>query len=271
MRQYLDMLEMLLEEGTETEDRTGVGTWYRFGYQMRLDLKDGFPLLTTKRLFWKGIVYELLWFLRGGTNLNLAYLHEHNVHIWDEWADEEGSLGPIYGSQWRNWQSPGGSFIDQIKWVINEIKQNPTSRRLIVTAWNPADTELMALPPCPTLFQFDVTPQGELSCQLYQRSADVFLGVPFNIASYSLLTLMVAHVCDLKPGEFVHTFGNLHLYKNHREQALEQLSRDPRPLPQLTLNPEVTSIDGFTRMEDFELSGYSKDDVYPHIEAEVAV
>lgn len=264
MRQYLDLLQYILDNGSQKNDRTGVGTLSIFGYQMRFDLQKGFPLLTTKKLHLRSIIYELLWFLRGDTNIK--YLHENGVTIWDEWADENGDLGPIYGYQWRSWPTPDGKHIDQIAQVIEQIKQNPDSRRLIVTAWNPADIPKMALPPCHILFQFYVN-QDTLSCQLYQRSADVFLGVPFNIASYSLLTMMVAQVCDLKPGYFIHTFGDVHLYLNHIEQAKLQLTREPRPLPRMILNSAVKDIFSF-RYDDFTLEGY---DPHPHIKADVAV
>jgi thymidylate synthase len=264
MLQYLDLMERVLAEGVEKRDRTGVGTISIFGHQMRFDLARGFPLVTTKKLHVKSIIYELLWFLRGDTNVK--YLDEHGVTIWDEWADENGDLGPVYGRQWRSWPTPGGGSIDQIANVLNEIRRNPSSRRLIVTAWNPAENDLMALSPCHCLFQFNVA-DGKLSCQLYQRSADVFLGVPFNIASYALLTLMVAQVTGLKPGEFIHSFGDTHLYLNHIEQARLQLQRAPRPLPTLRLNPAVTDLFGF-HYEDFALEGYAP---HPHIKAAVAV
>ena len=264
MKQYLDLMRTILEEGHYKADRTGTGTYSIFGYQMRFDLQKGFPLLTTKKLHLRSIIYELLWFLRGDTNIQ--YLHDHNVSIWDEWADENGDLGPVYGKQWRSWEAPDGRVIDQITSLIEQIKRNPDSRRLIVSAWNPADVDQMALPPCHTMFQFYVS-NGELSCQLYQRSADVFLGVPFNIASYALLTMMVAQVCGLKAKDFVHTFGDAHIYSNHVEQAKLQLSRDPRPLPQMRINPAVDSIFGF-QYEDFTLENY---DPHPHIKAEVSV
>ncbi len=264
MRQYLDLMQRVLAEGVEKRDRTGVGTLSIFGHQMRFDLAAGFPLLTTKKLHVKSIIHELLWFLRGDTNVK--YLHEHGVTIWDEWADEAGELGPVYGQQWRSWPSPDGKAIDQITQVIADIRRNPDSRRLIVSAWNPADVPKMALPPCHCLFQFYVA-RGRLSCQLYQRSADVFLGVPFNIASYALLTMMVAQVTDLKPGEFIHTFGDAHLYLNHIEQARLQLQRTPRKLPTMRLNPAVKDIFAF-RYEDFALEGYEP---HPHIKAQVAV
>ncbi|HXF88933.1 MAG TPA: thymidylate synthase [Xanthobacteraceae bacterium] len=264
MRQYLDLMQRVLAEGVEKRDRTGVGTLSIFGHQMRFDLAAGFPLLTTKKLHVKSIIHELLWFLRGDTNVK--YLHEHGVTIWDEWADEAGELGPVYGQQWRSWPSPDGKAIDQIAQVIADIRSNPDSRRLIVSAWNPADVPKMALPPCHCLFQFYVA-RGRLSCQLYQRSADIFLGVPFNIASYALLTMMVAQVTDLKPGEFIHTFGDAHLYLNHIEQARLQLQRTPRKLPTMRLNPAVKDIFAF-RYEDFALEGYEP---HPHIKAQVAV
>jgi thymidylate synthase len=264
MRQYLQLLGDVLANGVDRPDRTGTGTRSLFGYQMRFDLDDGFPLLTTKKLHIRSIIYELLWFLRGDTNI--AYLKEHGVRIWDEWADENGDLGPVYGSQWRSWPDGRGGSIDQIANVIEAIRTKPESRRHIVTAWNPADIEDMALPPCHCLFQFYVS-EGRLSCQLYQRSADIFLGVPFNIASYALLTLMVAQVTGLKPGDFVHTLGDAHLYSNHFEQAREQLRRTPRTLPTLWINPEVTDLFAF-RYEDFRVEGYEAD---PHIRAKVAV
>jgi thymidylate synthase len=264
VRAYLDLLNKLLTEGTPKEDRTGTGTRSLFGHQMRFDLSAGFPCLTTKKLHLRSIIVELLWFLRGETNV--AFLHEHDVSIWDEWADEQGNLGPVYGYQWRSWPTPDGGHIDQIRRVIEQIQTNPDSRRLIVSAWNVADIEKMALPPCHCLFQFYVADK-KLSCQLYQRSADVFLGVPFNIASYALLTLMVAQVCGLEPGEFVHSFGDVHLYNNHEQQARLQLQREPRPLPRMRLNPAVRDIFAFTP-SDFELSGY---DPHPGIRAPVAV
>ena len=264
MRPYLDLLHRILAEGVEKHDRTGVGTRSVFGHQMRFDLAAGFPLVTTKKLFVKAIVYELLWFLRGETNVHL--LQEHGVTIWNEWADENGDLGPVYGAQWRSWPKGDGTTIDQISWVVNEIKRNPDSRRLIVTAWNPADIPRQALPPCHCLFQFYVA-DGKLSCQLYQRSADIFLGVPFNIASYALLTMMIAQVTDLKPGEFVHSLGDAHLYMNHMEQTKEQLSREPYPLPTMRINPEVKDIFRF-KFEDFTLENYQS---HPHIKAPVAV
>ncbi len=264
MKQYLDLMRTILDEGHYKADRTGTGTYSIFGYQMRFDLQKGFPLLTTKKLHLRSIIYELLWFLRGDTNIQ--YLHDHNVTIWDEWADENGDLGPVYGKQWRSWEAPDGRVIDQITSLIEQLKRNPDSRRLIVSAWNPADVDQMALPPCHTMFQFYAN-DGQLSCQLYQRSADVFLGVPFNIASYALLTMMVAQVCGLKAKDFVHTFGDTHIYSNHVEQAKLQLSRDPRPLPQMRINPEVKSIFDF-QYEDFTLENY---DPHPHIKADVAV
>ena len=264
MRQYHDLMETVLARGAEKRDRTGTGTLSVFGHQMRFDLADEFPLVTTKKLFAKAIVYELLWFLRGDTNI--AYLKEHGVSIWDEWADAAGELGPVYGQQWRSWPDGHGGTIDQISNLIADIKRNPDSRRLIVTAWNPADVPKMALPPCHCLFQFYVA-NGKLSCQLYQRSADIFLGVPFNIASYALLTLMVAQVTGLQPGEFIHALGDAHLYLNHLDQAREQLTRKPYPLPRMRLNPEVKDIFAF-RYEDFKLENYQ---AHPHIKAEVAV
>ena len=264
MRQYHELMERVLKHGLEKRDRTGTGTLSVFGHQMRFDLKDGFPLVTTKKLHLKSIVYELLWFLAGDTNVR--WLQEKGVSIWNEWADEQGELGPVYGHQWRSWPAKDGKAIDQISWVVNEIKRNPDSRRLIVTAWNPADIEKMALPPCHCLFQFYVG-NGRLSCQLYQRSADIFLGVPFNIASYALLTMMMAQATNLKPGEFIHTFGDAHLYLNHLDQAREQLSRRPYPLPKMSLNPQVKDIFGFT-YEDFTLENYQ---AHPHIKAPVAV
>lgn len=264
MQQYHQLLDHVLTHGVKKEDRTGTGTISVFGYQMRFNLKDGFPLLTTKKLHTKSIIHELLWFLKGETNI--AYLKENGVSIWDEWADENGNLGPVYGYQWRSWPTPDGGHIDQISQVIEMIKKNPDSRRLIVSAWNVADINSMKLPPCHAFFQFYVA-NGELSCQLYQRSADIFLGVPFNIASYALLTMMVAQVCNLKAGEFVHTLGDAHIYSNHIEQARLQLTRDCRPLPQLKINPSVNSIFDFT-FNDFSLENY---DPHPHIKAPVAV
>jgi thymidylate synthase len=264
MRQYLDLMERVLADGAEKRDRTGTGTLSVFGHQMRFDLAEGFPLVTTKKLFVKAIVHELLWFLRGDTNVK--YLNDHGVTIWDEWADDQGELGPVYGRQWRSWPAPDGGAIDQIANVVAAIRRNPDSRRLIVSAWNPAEVERMALPPCHCLFQFYVA-RGRLSCQLYQRSADVFLGVPFNIASYALLTLMVAQVTGHEPGEFIHTFGDAHLYLNHLEQARLQLSRSPRTLPRMTLNPAADDLFAF-RYEDFTLEAYAP---HPHIQAAVAV
>jgi thymidylate synthase len=264
MRQYLELCRHVLERGVETRDRTGVGTRSAFGYQMRFDLGRGFPLLTTKKLFVKGIIHELLWFLRGETNVNS--LREAGVHIWDEWADEKGELGPVYGRQWRSWPAPDGRAIDQIALLIRGIRERPFSRRHVVCAWNVGEIDRMALPPCHCLFQFHVS-RDRLSCQLYQRSGDVFLGVPFNIASYSLLTLMVAQVTGYRPGEFIHTFGDVHVYSNHVEKVELQLTRTPRPLPTMRLNPGVKEMDGF-RFEDFTLEGY---DPHPHIKGEVAV
>ena len=264
MQQYLDLLDRVLKTGVKKSDRTGTGTLSVFGHQMRFDLEAGFPLLTTKKLHTKSIIVELLWLLRGDTNI--AFLKEHGVSIWDEWADENGDLGPVYGQQWRSWPAPDGRTIDQISKVVDSIKKNPDSRRHIVSAWNPADVDDMALPPCHTLFQFYVA-EGKLSCQLYQRSGDIFLGVPFNIASYALLTMMIAQVAGLKPGDFVHTLGDAHLYTNHIEQAHIQLARTPRPLPKMTLNPQVTDLFSFN-YGDFALSGY---DPHPHIAAKVAV
>src|SRR5690606_20267489 len=264
MKQYLDLCRHILENGVQKKDRTGTGTISIFGYQMRFDLSEGFPLLTTKKLHLKSIIYELLWFLKGDTNIR--YLNENGVTIWDEWADENGDLGPIYGYQWRSWPDGKGGNIDQIAQVVEQIKHNPDSRRLIVSAWNVADIDEMALPPCHCLFQFYVS-DGKLSCQLYQRSADVFLGLPFNIASYSLLTHMVAHVTGLKAGEFVHTLGDAHIYSNHIEQVETQIQREPRKLPTLKIKRKVTDIDDFT-FEDFEIVGYEP---HPHIKGEVAV
>jgi thymidylate synthase len=264
MRQYLDLLQHILDDGHDKPDRTGTGTLSIFGHQMRFDLARGFPLVTTKRLHLKSIVYELLWFIRGDTNV--GYLRDHGVSIWDEWADERGDLGPIYGAQWRSWPGPDGLRVDQLSQVIDRIRTDPDSRRHIVTAWNPGMLPQMALPPCHILFQFYVA-GGRLSCQLYQRSADVFLGVPFNIASYALLTAMVARVTRLEPGEFIHTFGDAHLYRNHLDQARLQLRREPRPLPRLHLNPAVRAITEFT-YEDVRIEGY---DPHPRIAAEVAV
>ena len=264
MKQYLDLMRHVREHGVRKEDRTGTGTLSVFGHQMRFDLSEGFPVVTTKKLHLRSIIHELLWFLRGDTNI--GYLNDNGVTIWDEWADENGDLGPIYGYQWRSWPAADGRHIDQIAQVVDQLRNNPDSRRIIVSAWNVGEIERMALPPCHTLFQFYVA-EGRLSCQLYQRSADIFLGVPFNIASYALLTLMMAQVCDLAPGEFIHTLGDAHLYLNHLEQADEQLSRTPYPLPVMRINPEVKDIFGF-RFEDFELVGYQ---CHPHIKAPVAV
>ncbi|MCG8383173.1 MAG: thymidylate synthase [Gammaproteobacteria bacterium] len=264
MQQYLDLMRHIRDTGTDKQDRTGTGTRSVFGYQMRFDLNAGFPLLTTKKLHLRSIIYELLWFLKGDTNIH--YLKENKVSIWDEWADENGDLGPVYGYQWRSWPSPSGESIDQITEVVNAIQTNPDSRRLLVVAWNPADVNTMALPPCHCLFQFYIA-EGRLSCQMYQRSADVFLGVPFNIASYALLTMMMAQVCELKPGEFIHTLGDAHLYSNHMEQVDTQLQRTVRPLPNMRLNPAVKDLYAFT-YDDFELLDY---DPHPHIAAPVAV
>jgi len=264
MQQYLRLLQHILEHGAEKGDRTGTGTLSCFGYQMRFPLQEGFPLLTTKKLHLKSIIYELLWFLKGSTNIQ--YLKEHKVRIWDEWADEHGDLGPVYGKQWRSWEGADGRVHDQIRNITEQIKTNPDSRRLVVSAWNVGELDQMALSPCHALFQFYVA-DGQLSCQLYQRSADVFLGVPFNIASYALLTLMMAQVCGLQPGDFIHTFGDVHLYKNHVEQARLQLSRSPYPLPQMKINPTVKDILEFT-FEDFTLENYQ---AHPHIKAPVAV
>ncbi|MEE6186927.1 Thymidylate synthase [Mycovorax composti] len=264
MQQYLQLLQHILDNGVQKTDRTGTGTISVFGYQMRFDLQKGFPLVTTKRVHLKSIIYELLWFLRGDTNI--GYLKEHGVTIWDEWADENGNLGPVYGKQWRSWEGKDGKVIDQISELVEQIKKTPDSRRLIVSAWNVGELAEMALMPCHTLFQFYVA-NGRLSCQLYQRSADVFLGVPFNIASYALLTMMIAQVCDLQPGEFIHTFGDVHIYNNHLEQVKLQLSREPYPLPTMKLNPEVKNIFDF-RYEDFVLEGYQH---HPAIKAPVAV
>jgi thymidylate synthase len=264
MQAYLDLVRHILDRGTARPDRTGTGTLSVFGYQLRFDLGAGFPLLTTKKIHLRSIIYELLWFLRGDTNVR--FLQENKVTIWDEWADANGDLGPVYGHQWRSWPAPDGRHIDQIEKVIADIRRDPHSRRLIVSAWNVGDLERMALAPCHALFQFYVA-EGRLSCQMYQRSADVFLGVPFNIASFALLTMMVAQVCDLQPGDFVHTLGDAHLYANHLEQAREQLIRQPRPLPTMRINPEVRSIDGF-RFSDFTLESY---DPHPAIKAPIAV
>jgi len=264
MEQYLNLLQHILDHGSVKTDRTGTGTVSCFGAQLRFNLQEGFPLVTTKKLHLKSIIYELLWFLKGDTNIK--YLKDNGVRIWDEWANENGDLGPVYGKQWRSWETKDGKVIDQISDAINTIKKNPDSRRIIVTAWNPADLPAMALSPCHCLFQFYVA-DGRLSCQLYQRSADVFLGVPFNIASYALLTMMIAQVCDLEPGDFVHTFGDVHLYSNHIEQAKLQLSRTPYPLPQMKINPDKKDIFSF-EYEDFELENYQ---FHPHIKAPVAV
>ncbi|MFN5930766.1 MAG: thymidylate synthase, partial [Sphingobacteriales bacterium] len=263
MKAYHDLLNHILQKGAQKHDRTGTGTISVFGYQMRFDLSEGFPLVTTKKVHLKSIIHELLWFLKGETNI--AYLKENGVSIWDEWADEKGELGPVYGKQWRSWEGADGQVIDQVSWLVKEIKKNPDSRRLIISAWNVADLPKMALMPCHTLFQFYVA-NGKLSCQLYQRSADVFLGVPFNIASYALLTLMIAQVCGLEPGDFVHSFGDVHLYNNHIDQAKLQLSRQPFPLPVMKINPEVNDIFGFS-FEDFELQNYQ---CHPGIKAPVA-
>lgn len=273
MKQYLDLMSHVMQNGAQKHDRTGTGTLSVFGYQMRFNLQDGFPMVTTKKLHLKSIIHELIWFLSGDTNI--SYLKENGVRIWDEWADEQGNLGPVYGYQWRSWPTPDGGHIDQISQVVNQLKTNPDSRRMIVSAWNVADVNQMALPPCHSLFQFYVAPpdqskgetRGKLSCQLYQRSADIFLGVPFNIASYALLTMMMAQVCNLDYGDFIHTFGDAHLYNNHLEQAALQLSREPRPLPAMKINPEVKDIFKF-RYEDFTLENY---DPWPHIKAAVSV
>ncbi len=264
MQTYLNLLRHVMDTGVDRSDRTGTGTRAVFGYQMRFDLADGFPMLTTKKLHLKSIIHELLWFLAGDTNIK--YLKDHGVSIWDDWADADGNLGPVYGYQWRSWPNPKGGSVDQIANLISQIKKNPSSRRLIVSAWNPAQVDEMALPPCHCLFQFHVA-GGRLSCQLYQRSADIFLGVPFNIASYALLTMMAAQVCGLQPGEFIHTLGDAHLYANHFEQAELQLSRAPRALPQMVINPAVKDIFGF-KFEDFTLEGY---DAHPNIKAPIAV
>jgi thymidylate synthase len=264
MKQYLELMAHVLEQGTDKGDRTGTGTRSVFGHQMRFDLQKGFPAVTTKKLHFKSIIYELLWFLKGGTNVE--YLQDNGVRIWNEWADDNGDLGPIYGHQWRSWPTPDGGHIDQIRAVIDNIRDNPDSRRHIVSAWNVGQLDQMALPPCHILFQFYVA-DGRLSCQLYQRSADIFLGVPFNIASYALLTHMIAQVCDLEPGDFVHTFGDAHLYSNHLEQAKEQLTREPYALPELRLDPDVRSIDAFD-YEDFDIVGYES---HPRIKAPIAV
>ncbi len=264
MKQYLDLMQHVLDNGTQKHDRTGTGTISVFGYQMRFNLQEGFPMVTTKKLHLKSIIHELIWFLKGDTNIK--YLKDNGVRIWDEWADENGNLGPVYGSQWRSWPTPNGGHIDQITQIINTIKNNPDSRRIIVSAWNVAEIENMALPPCHAFFQFYVA-DGKLSCQLYQRSADIFLGVPFNIASYALLTMMVAQVCGLAAGDFIHTFGDAHIYNNHLEQVKLQLSRDPKPLPTMKINPEVKDIFDF-KFEDFELLNY---EAHPHIKGIVAV
>lgn len=264
MKQYLDLMQHVLDTGVKKEDRTGTGTISVFGYQMRFDLGEGFPLVTTKKLHLRSIIHELLWFLKGDTNIK--YLKDNKVSIWDEWADEHGELGPVYGHQWRSWPAVDGTVIDQISNVVDQIKSNPDSRRLIVSAWNVAEIQNMALPPCHTFFQFYVA-EGKLSCQLYQRSADIFLGVPFNIASYALLAMMVAQVCDLEPGDFVHTFGDAHLYSNHIDQTNLQLSRKLRPLPKMEINPDVKNIFDF-KYEDFNLLNY---DPHPHIKGKVAV
>ena len=264
MQQYLGLLRHVMENGVDRMDRTGTGTRGVFGYQMRFNLSEGFPMVTTKKLHKKSIVHELIWFLAGDTNI--GYLKENGVRIWDEWADENGDLGPVYGKQWRRWEGPEGKVFDQIKTVVEAIKSNPYSRRHIVSAWNPADVDEMALPPCHCLFQFHVA-NGKLSCQLYQRSADIFLGVPFNIASYALLVHMMAQICELEVGNFVHTFGDAHIYSNHFEQVKLQLTRDPKPLPKLKLNPEIRKIDGFT-YEDVKIIGYK---AHPHIAGKVAV
>lgn len=264
MKQYLDLMQHVLDNGAQKHDRTGTGTISVFGYQMRFNLQDGFPMVTTKKLHLKSIIHELIWFLSGDTNIK--YLKDNNVKIWDEWADEHGNLGPVYGSQWRSWPTPDGRNIDQISHIINTIKNNPDSRRIIVSAWNVADIDQMALPPCHAFFQFYVA-DGKLSCQLYQRSADIFLGVPFNIASYALLTMMVAQVCGLACGDFIHTLGDAHLYNNHIEQAKLQLSRDAKPLPVMEINPDVTDIFNF-RYEDFSLKNYEP---HPHIKGIVAI
>jgi thymidylate synthase len=264
MKQYLDLMQHILDHGVNKADRTGTGSKSVFGYQMRFDLSKGFPCVTTKKLHLRSIIHELLWFLKGDTNIK--YLKDNGVSIWNEWADENGDLGPVYGKQWRSWNAGNGQQVDQISDVIATIKKNPDSRRLIVSAWNVGEIERMALPPCHTIFQFYVA-EGRLSCQLYQRSADVFLGVPFNIASYALLTMMVAQVCDLEPGDFVHTFGDAHLYLNHLDQTKLQLSREPRPLPQMSINPKIKDIFSFS-FEDFKLENY---DPHPHIKAPVAI
>ncbi|MCC8410011.1 thymidylate synthase [Mucilaginibacter sp. UR6-1] len=264
MKQYLDLMSHVIANGTQKHDRTGTGTISVFGYQMRFNLQDGFPMVTTKKLHLKSIIHELIWFLQGDTNIK--YLKDNGVRIWDEWADADGNLGPVYGHQWRSWPTPDGGHVDQISQIIDQIKKNPDSRRIIVSAWNVAEVNKMALPPCHSLFQFYVA-DGKLSCQLYQRSADIFLGVPFNIASYALLTMMVAQVCGLQSGDFIHTFGDAHIYNNHLEQVNLQLSREPRPLPTMRINPDVTNIFDF-KYEDFTLENY---DPHPHIKGIVAV
>jgi len=264
MKQYIELMKHVLENGTQKHDRTGTGTISVFGHQMRFNLQEGFPLVSTKKVHLRSIIHELIWFLKGDTNI--SYLKENNVSIWDEWADAQGELGPVYGHQWRSWPTPDGGHIDQITEVINQIKNNPDSRRLIVSAWNVAEISKMALPPCHCFFQFYVA-DGKLSCQLYQRSADIFLGVPFNIASYALLTMMIAQVCGLEAGDFIHTLGDAHLYNNHLEQTRLQISREPKPLPKMVLNPEIKDIFDFT-YEDFKLENY---DPHPHIKAPVAV
>lgn len=265
MKQYLDLLQHILNNGTQKSDRTGTGTKSIFGYQMRHDLSAGYPLLTTKKMYYKSIIHELLWFLKGETNLK--YLHDNDVHIWDPWADEQGELGPVYGKQWRSWSTADGRSIDQISEIVDLIKTDPDSRRIILSAWNVGEIDQMALQPCHCLFQFYVSPDQKLSCQLYQRSADVFLGVPFNIASYSLLTMMMAQVTDLQPGEFIHTFGDVHIYNNHFDQVREQLSRTPKKLPEIQLNPNIKNIFDF-KYEDFKVIGY---DPHPFIKAPIAV
>ena len=264
MKQYLDLMRHVRDHGTDKSDRTGTGTRSVFGYQMRFDLAQGFPLVSTKKCHLRSIIHELLWFLTGNTNI--AYLKENGVRIWDEWADKDGNLGPVYGHQWRSWPTPAGNTIDQISQIIEQIKQTPDSRRIIVSAWNVAEIENMALPPCHAFFQFYVA-DGKLSCQLYQRSADIFLGVPFNIASYALLTMMVAQVCELQPGDFIHTLGDAHLYSNHMDQVEEQLAREPYPLPEMLLNPDITDLFSFS-FDDFTLKNYQS---HPHIKAPVAV
>jgi thymidylate synthase len=265
MRQYLDLMRHVLENGEKRDDRTGTGTVSVFGYQTRYDLQEGFPVVTTKKLHLRSIIHELLWFLKGDTNIQ--YLKDNKVRIWDEWADENGDLGPVYGYQWRHWKRPDGSEVDQVARLVQGLRDNPRSRRHILTAWNPADVDDMALPPCHAFIQFYVSSDNKLSCQLYQRSADIFLGVPFNIASYALFTMMLAQVCGYQPGEFIHTMGDAHLYQNHIEQAKLQLTREPKPLPKMWVNPEITSIFEFT-YEDFRLEEY---DAHPHIKGEVSV